>query len=108
GGGGECRERGRCPSERRRYSSDMTTASEPPATLAGIDPEGIDARTIPGVFFRQARASADRVVFRHYRDDRWQPVTWAEMRESAVRVGCALVKAGVQPREKVILMAHNK
>ena len=57
----------------------MTTASEPPATLAGIDPEGIDARTIPGVFFRQARASADRVVFRHYRDDRWQPVTWAEV-----------------------------
>ena len=77
------------------------------AAVEQIDPEAIDARTIPGVFFRQARKSADRVLYRHFRDDRWQPVTWAEMRQSSVRVACGLIKAGVQPRDRVILMAHN-
>ena len=77
------------------------------AVLDQIIPEAIDERTIPGVFFRQAHKSADRVVFRHFCDGRWQPVTWAEMRESSVRVACALIKAGVQAGERVILMAHN-
>jgi long-chain acyl-CoA synthetase len=77
------------------------------AAVDQIDPDAIDERTTTGVFFRQARKSADRVVFRHFRDDRWQPVTWTEFRESAVRVACALVKAGVQPHDRVVLMAHN-
>src|SRR5919201_6168388 len=88
------RERDRFPRAERRYSSGMA------AVLDQIIPEAIDERTIPGVFFRQAHKSADRVVFRHFCDGRWQPVTWAEMRESSVRVACAQIKAGVKAGER--------
>src|SRR5438067_2414580 len=77
------------------------------AAVEQVDPDAIDERTIPGVFFRQARKSAGRVVFRHFREERWQAVTWAEMRESSLRVAGGLIRAGVQPLDRVILMAHN-
>jgi long-chain acyl-CoA synthetase len=85
----------------------MATEATSPASAGDLDPESVDARTTVGVFLRQAKASAERVVIRHFRDEQWREVSWKELRESTIRVACALVNTGLKPREKVVLMAHN-
>jgi len=60
-----------------------------------------------GVFFRQAERSGDRVVFRYWRDEAWQELTWSQMRRRTLAVAARLVRLGVQAGDRVILMSNN-
>jgi long-chain acyl-CoA synthetase len=72
-----------------------------------LNPESIADRTTVGVFFRQAARYGDRVLV-HYPDgDAWKTVTWAEMRRNVLAVASALVEAGVEPRDHVVVFAPN-
>jgi long-chain acyl-CoA synthetase len=61
-----------------------------------------------GVFFRTAERLGDRVILRHWQDDAWQELTWAQMRDRALGVAAQLVELGVKPGERVILMSENR
>ena len=73
-----------------------------------VDASRLPERTTTGVFFRQAERLGDRVIFRHWRDDAWQELTWAEMRARALGVAASLVELGVKPGERVLLMSENR
>jgi long-chain acyl-CoA synthetase len=78
------------------------------APASEIDPERLDGRTLPGVFFRQAHMRTDQVVLRHHDGQGWREVTWGRYRDLALRIGAALVEAGLEDGERVALMAHNR
>jgi long-chain acyl-CoA synthetase len=68
----------------------------------------VGARTIPGVFFEQARRLGDRPYLRFFRDGRWQTLTWSETAERAIRVACALLEEGIREGDHVALMSPNR
>ncbi|HEX6547677.1 MAG TPA: long-chain fatty acid--CoA ligase [Candidatus Dormibacteraeota bacterium] len=68
----------------------------------------ISERTTVGVFLRQANRLADRTLVRTWTGDAWREVTWAEMRDLALRVAGHLVELGVRPRDRVILLSENR
>jgi long-chain acyl-CoA synthetase len=72
-----------------------------------LDPETISDRTTVGVFFRQAARLADQPLA-HYPDgSQWKVVTWADMRRRVLAVASALVDAGVDAGDHVVLMGEN-
>jgi long-chain acyl-CoA synthetase len=61
-----------------------------------------------GVFLRQAERLGGRVVMRHHDGERWAEVTWAQLRDRALGVACQLVRLGVEPGDRVLLMSENR
>jgi long-chain acyl-CoA synthetase len=73
-----------------------------------MDPERIAGRTTVGVFFRQAALLGDRTLIRHHDGRAWREVSWAEMRKLVLRVAAGLIDAGVEPGDRVAIMATNR
>jgi len=73
-----------------------------------VDSERISERTVPGVFFRQVARLGPRTLFHHHQDGRWAELGWQETGERVTRLAAALVEAGVEPGERVILMSENR
>jgi long-chain acyl-CoA synthetase len=73
-----------------------------------VDSERISERTVPGVFFRQVDRLGPRTLFHHHQDGRWAELSWKETGERVARLAAALVAAGVEPGERVILMSENR
>src|SRR5487761_637586 len=72
-----------------------------------LNPDAIADRTTVGVLFRQAARYLDRPLL-HFPDGKgWQAVTWAEMRRGTLAVASALVEAGVNAGDHVVLMGPN-
>jgi long-chain acyl-CoA synthetase len=70
-------------------------------------PDAIADRTTVGVLFRQAARYGERPLF-HYPDGKaWKVDTWADMRRCTLAVASALVEAGVQAGDHVLLMGPN-
>ncbi len=65
------------------------------------------AMTVPRMVFSKAEDRSDRVVLRHKLDGRYQDVTWQEMVTKSRNFGQALVALGLQPGERVAIMAPN-
>ena len=83
----------------------MATVTPPLRHQASIP---VSPRTIPGVFFEQARIHDARTYLHFFRDGAWSTLSWAETAERAVRVACALLEAGLRPGEHVALMSPNR
>ena len=61
-----------------------------------------------GVFMRQADRLADEVILRRWAKDEWRPLTWGEMRKSALAIAARLMELGVKAGDRVILMSENR
>jgi long-chain acyl-CoA synthetase len=73
-----------------------------------VDANALPERTTAGVFFRQAERLGDQVILRHWQGDSWRALTWAEMRDRALGVAATLVELGVEPGDRVLMMAENR
>jgi long-chain acyl-CoA synthetase len=73
-----------------------------------LNPEGIADRTTVGVFFSQAAKFGDRPLVHHLVGDTWQAHTWAAMKRDVLAVASALVDAGVQAGDHVIILSENR
>ena len=82
----------------------MAQLTAPPTAPAGV----AAIETIPGTFFDQARRLGERDYLRFHRDGAWKHLSWAETAQRAIRVACALLDAGLQPGERVLLMSPNR
>ncbi|HEY1421790.1 MAG TPA: AMP-binding protein, partial [Candidatus Dormibacteraeota bacterium] len=73
-----------------------------------LDPETIDARTTVGVLFRQAARYGDRAMLHHLVGDAWQVETWNDMQRDVLAVASALLDAGIQRGDTVVLISENR
>jgi long-chain acyl-CoA synthetase len=85
----------------------VITSSVPSTDTIGVAPAA-QQNTIPGVFFDQARRQGDTTYLHFFRDGEWRTLTWAETAERALRVACALLDAGLQVGDHVVVMAPNR
>jgi long-chain acyl-CoA synthetase len=65
-------------------------------------------RTTIGVFLRQAERLGDRTLIRHHDGSAWRAVSWEAARDAVLRIAAGLVRAGVGPGDRVVLMAENR
>jgi long-chain acyl-CoA synthetase len=70
--------------------------------------ESISARTVPGIFFRQAAKFGERTIIHRYSEGAWAPVSWKALGQLVMRIGAGLVKAGVKAGDHVILISENR
>ena len=63
---------------------------------------------IPAVAHRRAADAPDAGPFEHFVDERWQTVTNREVVERVNRIAAGLVAAGVEPGDRVALMAGTR
>ena len=62
-----------------------------------------------GVFFRQAARYGDRAMIHHRSGDGpWEATTAADLRRDVLAVAAALIGAGVEPGDCVILLSENR
>lgn len=64
--------------------------------------------TTAGLFLARASRLPAVPVVHHHRDGRWRAVSWAELRERALRVACGLVQAGIETGDRVLLLSENR
>ena len=65
------------------------------------------AMTVPRMVFSKAEARSERVALRHKSDDQYQDISWREMTANCREFGQALVALGLQPGDRVAIMAPN-
>src|SRR6266568_2491543 len=82
------------------------TSGSPPATE--LNPEGIADRTTVGVFFGQAARYGERPLVHHLVGEKWKTETWADMKRYVLAVASALVDAGVNQGDRVVLLGENR
>ena len=85
----------------------MTSPGIQSASIDDLASQASD-RTIAGVFFRQAAKYGDRPLVHYPSDSGWKVETWADMRRHALAVASALIDAGVNAGDHVILMSENR
>jgi long-chain acyl-CoA synthetase len=78
------------------------------AAAADLNPDGIAGRTTLGVFFSQAARLTSQPLVHYRAGDAWKVETWADMKRDVLAVASALVDAGVQAGDAVILMSPNR
>src|SRR5687767_973399 len=67
----------------------------------------MDYRNLAELHRRQCERLGPRVALRHKRHGLYHDVTWTDYRAAAVAAAAALVDAGVQPGDRVALLAEN-
>ena len=83
-------------------------ASSSDETQAFIQLPDVSLRTSVGVFLSQAEHLQDAVFLHHWRDGAWKTITWAEARTKILGIAAALVDAGVQAGESIVLLSENR
>ncbi len=66
------------------------------------------SRTIADLLPKAAAAFADRVALKHKVDGEWRDVTFAEVGEIVTEIGLGLVDLGIEPGERVCLLANTR
>ena len=67
-----------------------------------------DWPNLPTMLFDRARLWPDRVLFRAFREKRWQSLTWAEVARQAAGLAAALRARGISPGDRVLIVAENR
>ena len=60
------------------------------------------------MFYRQAQRLSERPLLHHHVGAGWRPKTWAETRQMVLAEASALIRAGVQAGDHVVLIAENR
>src|SRR5262244_821133 len=68
----------------------------------------MEIRNLPQLHRRQAEALGPRVALRHKQLGCYRDVTWFDYREQVEACAAALIEAGIQPGERVGLLAENR
>ncbi|MEA2200745.1 MAG: long-chain acyl-CoA synthetase [Solirubrobacteraceae bacterium] len=76
------------------------------ATTATASTAGL--KTIADLIPRSARAHAQQIAVRFKRDGAWQDVTYAQLSEIVQEVGLGLIDLGIQPGERVSILANTR
>jgi long-chain acyl-CoA synthetase len=66
------------------------------------------SRTIAGLVPRAAAAHPDHTAIRYKRDGAWHDVSYAELAEITQEVGLGLIDLGIQPGERVCILANTR
>ena len=77
-------------------------------TQACIQLPDVSLQTSVGVFLSQAERLQDAIFLHHWHDGAWKTITWAEARAKILGIAAALVEAGVQADESVLLLSENR
>ena len=86
----------------------MAAKPKTQARRAPADPATIADRTTVGVFYRQAARYGERPLFHHHDGQTWRVKTWTETRVLVEAAAAGLLRAGVQPRDYVLLISENR
>ncbi|HET7466198.1 MAG TPA: long-chain fatty acid--CoA ligase [Candidatus Dormibacteraeota bacterium] len=73
-----------------------------------LNPEGIADRTMVGVFYSQAARYGDRPLLHHVVGESWKAQSWADMKRHVLAIASALVDAGVQQGDRVVILSENR
>jgi long-chain acyl-CoA synthetase len=76
------------------------------ATTATASTAGL--KTIAELIPRSARAHAQQIAVRFKRDGAWQDVTYVQLSEILQEVGLGLIDLGIQPGERVSILANTR
>jgi long-chain acyl-CoA synthetase len=76
------------------------------ATTATASTAGL--KTLADLIPRSARAHAEQIAVRFKRDGAWQDVTYAQLSEIVQEVGLGLIDLGIQPGERVSILANTR
>ena len=68
---------------------------------------GINANLV-SAFFKNAVSLGERPLLFQKKKGKWTGTTWNEVADSIKRLSGALVAAGVQPRDRVMICAENR
>ena len=65
-------------------------------------------RTLPERFLQNAENYADKTCFATKRSGQWVSMSWQEAADQVLKVSTNLVHAGIQPGDRVVLLAENR
>ena len=71
-------------------------------------PEGIALRTIAELVPRAAEEYRDRPAIRYKQDGDWKDVSFTELAEFVSEVGLGLIDLGIEPGERVCILANTR
>ncbi|TMD54715.1 MAG: long-chain fatty acid--CoA ligase [Chloroflexi bacterium] len=66
------------------------------------------SETVVGAFLEQAALRGAAPFLHRPTQSGWEPISWAEARERALRIAAGLVGAGVKPGEAVLILSENR
>ena len=73
-----------------------------------IDQGYISKANLVSAFFQNAVSQGERQLLFHKKKGKWRGTTWNEVADSIKRLSGALVAAGVQPSDRVMICAENR
>src|SRR5438445_7021119 len=68
----------------------------------------IGSRTIADLIPRAAAAHSEHTAVRYKRDGAWADVSYAELAQAVQEIGLGLVDLGIQPGERVCILANTR
>jgi long-chain acyl-CoA synthetase len=78
------------------------------ATTAATGRPTTGSKTIADLLARAAKQYGDRPALRHKRDGEWRDVSYAEVGEVVSEIGRGLLALGVEPGERVCILANTR
>jgi long-chain acyl-CoA synthetase len=69
---------------------------------------GIDAATFPHLFFQQVNTQRNRIALRRKEYGIWNRITWHEYGQMVNETAAGLIRAGLQPGERVAILGDNR
>src|SRR5690606_21176176 len=79
----------------------------PPTTAEAAPPLEVGG-TLVDLFFDRVSRWADRTALRHVVDGAWREITWREYGDAVREAAAGLVAVGVQPGDRVGILAGNQ
>ncbi len=73
----------------------------------GAAPVKIDGKTIPDAYLKRVALTPKQRVFLVKKDGTYQPSYWSEFHEKVRGVFASLKKAGIQPGDRVAILAQS-
>ncbi len=79
-----------------------------PADVAARLDRLVSTRTVPAEFLDTARTHIDRIALRWKEGTSWRELTWGEYRDRVAHVAGGLLRCGVRPGDRVLLLLPNR
>ena len=73
-----------------------------------IDQSNVSNANLVSAFFKNAVSLGEKPLLFHKKKGKWTGTTWNDIADSIKRLSGALVAAGVQPRDRVMICAENR
>ena len=64
--------------------------------------------TIVKAFQERVKENGDKTFVKHFRDDSWQEVSWAEYGDIVKKIACGLLELGVKRGDGICIMSGTR